>query len=310
MISDLLSRDTPGERPQPRRCDSRQESMPVPGTRPRRCRSVSLVSGQCGAGTSFLARQLSLALCRQGYAVCLFDDPPGASSLRPEDPPGHMAEVLAGHRTLVEIIQHGPRGLRSVAGARDLPHLRDCSPRRRAEVVEQILALEAQCDFLVIDAGSKGATETGGEASRLAWLADAVCLVATPEPRVVPETLELLRHLTAGDPLKTPRLILNQADSPEQAQGILARIQQGARAEGRSPVTGVGYIPFDQAASRAVFPDVHSGSMPTRSVAAEAIDQIAHRLASTIAPLNHVSSCLSSLFSPPLPSPSVASSVV
>jgi MinD-like ATPase involved in chromosome partitioning or flagellar assembly len=178
------------------------------------------------------------------------------------------------------------------------------------EIAKQILALEAQCDFVLLDAGSGAATETGSPGWRLAQLADAICLVATPEPRVVPETLALLRHLTVQDPRQTPRLILNQADSPEQAHGILARIQQGARAEGRTPVTGVGYIPFDQAASRTVYPPDFSGTMPSGTVAIRAIDQIAQRLASTIAPVNNFPSSLSSLFPPPLQAPSVASSVV
>jgi MinD-like ATPase involved in chromosome partitioning or flagellar assembly len=271
---------------------------------------VSLVSGQFGAGTSFLARQLSLALCRQGHSVCLFENAPGAMSIGSENQPGHLADVLAGHRTLAEIIQHGPRGLRSIAGAGDLPKLAGCSHRRQVAVVEQIMALEAQCDFLVIDAGSGAAAATGWSGWPLARLADAICLVAIPEPRVVPETLELLRHITVEDSQKAPRLIVNQADSPEQAHGILARIQQGTWAEGRTPVKGVGYIPFDQAVSQAVFAPGSSGTMSSGSVAAQAIDQIALRLTSTIAAVNHLPSFLSPLFSPLLHTPPVAPSVV
>jgi flagellar biosynthesis protein FlhG len=308
MIPDLLSRDTLGDFPNTWSAGARQEPASVPGAPPRRCRSVALASGQRGAGTSFLARHLSLALCRQGHTVCLFEDGSRTGTAPwTGGQPGQLAEVLAGHRTLSEIIQRGPGGLRSIAGAQSLVHVADCSRHRRAEIVEQLLALEAQCDFLVIDAGSGPVGDAGQSRWRLAQLADALCLVATPEPQVVPETLTLLQRLPDDGHPHTPRLIINQADSPEQAHGILARIQQGARVHGGSLVTGVGYIPFDQAASRAVLPPAPPGTTASRAGAARAIDQIAHRLAATVQAVNHSPSSLSF---PSLHAPPVAPSVV
>ena len=311
MIPNLLSRDPRGEDPQLWSGGSRQGPAPRPDLRPRRCRSISLISGQTGAGTSCVARHLSLALCRQGHSVCLLEDvcSPGVSPGTP-DRPGQLAEVLAGHRTLAEITHRGPGGLRSIAGALSLAHLADCSARRRAEISEQLRALEAQCDFLVIDAGSGTAQDTASSRWRLARLADAVCLVATPEPGVVPETLALLQRLPCAAGANTPRLIINQADSPEQAHGILARIQQGARDQGGAVVTGVGYIPFDHAASRADLPPAALGTKPSRAGAAQAIDQIAHRLAATVQAVTHRPSSLCFPSLPSLPSPAVAPSVV
>ncbi|MFN9370265.1 MAG: hypothetical protein ACK6D3_00060 [Planctomycetaceae bacterium] len=308
MISDLLSRDTLGEFSTHRRAGSRQEPVSNPGLPLRRCRSVALASGQTGAGTSFLARHLSLAMCHQGHAVCLMEEGTRDGISRwTGSPAGQLADVLAGHRTLSEIIQHGPGGLRSIAGAQDLVHVADCSRHRRADFLEQLLDLEAQCDFLVIDAGSDSAGDSAASRWTLAQQADALCLVASPEPQVVPETLALLRRLPGAPRPHTLRLIINQADSPEQAHGILARIQQGARCDGETRVTGVGYIPFDQAASQAVLSPAPPGTTSSRSRAARAIDQIAHRLASTVQadPLSP-----SSLSFPSLHVPSVAPSVV
>ncbi|MFN9196489.1 MAG: MinD/ParA family protein [Planctomycetaceae bacterium] len=308
MIPDLLSRDTVGEFSTLWRAGSRQEPAPVPGPPPRRCRSVALASGQTGAGTSFLARHLSLALSRQGHAVCLLEEGTrDGISLWTGSPAGQLADVLAGHRTLSEILQRGPGGLRSIAGAQSLAHVAECSRHRRADFIEQLLDLEAQCDVLVIDAGSVAAGDGVGSRWRLAQRTDALCLVATPEPQVVPETLALLRGLPGDTGPHTLRLIINQADSPEQAHGILARIQQGARNHGGALVTGVGYIPFDQAASQAVLSPASPGTTSSRARAARAIDQIAHRLASTVQADSHSPSSLSF---PSLHVPSVAPSVV
>jgi len=308
MISDLLSRDPLGEFSTPWRAGSRQEPVSGPNVDVRRCRSVALASGQSGAGTSFLARHLSLALCQQGHAVCLVEEGTrDGRSVWTGSPVGQLADVLAGHRMLSEIIQRGPGGLRSIAGAQSLVHVADCSRHRRADFLAQLLDLEAQCDFLVIDAGSGSAGDSSGPCWTLAQQADALCLVASPEPQVVPETLALLRRLPSDTRPHSLRLIINQADSPEQAHGILARIQQGARSAGETRVTGVGYIPFDQAASQAVLSPAPSGTTSSRARAARAIDQIAHRLASTVQADNLSPSSLSFLS---LHVPAVAPSVV
>ena len=308
MISELLSRDTLGEFPTPWNTGTRQEPVAGPAVDLRRCRSVALASGQSGAGTSFLARHLSLALCRQGHAVCLLEE--GTSDgIAPGTKPavGQLADVLAGHRTLSEIVQRGPEGLRSIAGAQSLVHVAECSRHRRTAFLEQLFDLEAQCDFLVIDAGSGFLGDNAWPRWKLAQRTDALCLVATPEPQVVPETLALLQRLPGGNRQHSLRLIINQADSPEQAHGILARIQSGARNHGGTVVTGVGYIPFDQAASQAVLSPAPPGTTPSRARAARAIDQIALRLASTVQADIHSPSSLS-FPSPHVPS--VAPSVV
>jgi len=268
----------------------------------RRCRSLCLASPHAGVGKSVLSWNLAMALARQGHSVCLLD---ASSDLSPPlfrvgtATPGHLAEVVTGRRSLHEIVTHGPAGLRVIRGAGALLHLPRCSPAEQESVAGQFLALEEQCDFLILDGGPA----LSSRVPTLALAADALCLVATPGHGIVADTVHAIRHLRDIQPRLSARLIVNEVDSPEQARGILARVQESAQADLDCRVRGVGYIPFDQAVVRAVARQCSLFHEFPHSSAAQAIDQIACRLAATLSPLPSSPSSLAFCF------PSVMSSV-
>ncbi|MFN8856170.1 MAG: AAA family ATPase [Planctomycetaceae bacterium] len=258
----------------------------------RRCRSFSLASPHAGVGKSVLSWNLAMALARQGHSVCLLD---ASSDLSPLpfrvglSSAGHLAQVLTGRNTRPELVAHGPAGLRVIRGAAALLHLTHCPAGRQESVAEQFLSLEDQCDFLILDTGPALAARV----PTLAVATDAVCLVATPEHGIVADTIHAIRTLRAKRPGLLPRLILNEVDSPEQARQILARVQESAQFDLDCRVRGIGYIPYDQAVSQAVTRQRTLFSDSSHSPAAQAMDQIACRLAATLSPLSPSPSSLS-----------------
>lgn len=246
-----------------------------------RARSIALTSGKGGVGKSVLALNLAIALRRSGFRVCLLDASLGLGSLDllcGLNAYWNLAHVVSGARTLADVIIEGPEQVALIPGASGLLDLADCSPAAQRGILAGLSMVEQTHDFLVIDTGP-GIHEP---VRRFALAAQTVCIVATPEPTAVADAYASVRVLAAGHPEVEPRLIINEADSPEQACEILARVQRTSRSFLNLAVTGLGYVPYDQAMRHAVSRQSPLLIDAPRAPAARAIEQLARRLAETV----------------------------
>src|SRR5262249_44083907 len=171
-------------------------------------------------------------------------------------------------------ILNGPAGIHVVPGASGLLDAADCSPVAQREILTQLNELERQHDFLIIDTGT-GIHRT---VRQFVMSAQTVLIVTTPEPTAIADAYATLKALTAGSGLLQPHLLVNQADSPDQAREIIARVQQTARTFLHLTVSSAGHIPRDPAVVQAVVHRKPFAAESTRTPAALAIEQLARRL--------------------------------
>ena len=147
---------------------------------------------------------------------------------------------------------------------------------RPARLVAELAELEAEADFLLVDAGSG----LGPSIATLAAAADEVVLVTTPEPTSVADAhaaINRLRRL-AGP----PRLlaVVNQAASAAEASDVLARLTASSRQFLGTVVTGLGHVRADPHVPLAVrirrpFLVAYPNSVASRGVRRLARDLIA-----------------------------------
>jgi flagellar biosynthesis protein FlhG len=165
-------------------------------------------------------------------------------------------------------------GIHVVPGASGLLDTADCSSVVQREIVAQLEELERQHDFLVIDTGT-GIHRT---VRHFVAAAQTTLIVTTPEPTAIADAYATLKALTAGSDLLQPHILVNQAESPEQAREIIARVQQTARTFLHVTVSSAGHIPRDPAVVQAVVRRRPFAAETSRTPAALAIEQLARRL--------------------------------
>lgn len=241
---------------------------------PRMSRSLALVGGKGGVGKSVIAMNLAVALARHGSTVGLLDASPGMGSLGllcGQNGYWNFEHVLAGTRELNEIVLNGSTGIQLVPGASHLL----TAPDIKASAVRALAAFERQHDWLIVD--------TGADVSVARWFAtpaDCTWIVTTPEPTAVAEAYAAMKNLAAAG-VGSVSVLVNQADSQQQAMQILDRLRHAARAFLASDIGLAGYIPFDAAVGQSVFRRVPLIDMePGPCVAA--LDQIGQRLNRTV----------------------------
>ena len=236
-----------------------------------------MTSGKGGVGKSSVALNLAIALQKMGHTVCLLDANLGLGNidlLCGLNGYWNLSHVVSGARTVAEIILEGPCGIHVVPGASGLLDAADCSPVAQREILSQLDEFERQHDFLIIDTGT-GIHRT---VRHFVAAAQTVLVVTTPEPTAIADAYATLKALTAGSELMQPHILVNQADSPEQAREIIARVQQTARTFLHVTVSSAGLHSRDPAVVQAVVRRKPFAAESTRTPAALAIEQLARRI--------------------------------
>lgn len=244
---------------------------------PANARTIAVTSGKGGVGKSNIALNLAITLARFEHSVCLLDANLGLGNidlLCGLNGYWNLSHVISGARTLRDITLEGPAGVHVIPGASGLHEVADCPSAAQRDILAQLEELEHNHDFLVIDTG----TGIHRSVRQFVSAADTILVVTTPEPTSIADAYATIKALTAGPMKSEPQVLVNQADSLEQARDIIARLQQTARTFLHTTIGSSGSIPRDEAVAQAVIRRVPFVVEHPRSPAARAIDQLARRM--------------------------------
>jgi flagellar biosynthesis protein FlhG len=224
----------------------------IAGPGAQRARSLVFTSGKGGVGTSNLALNLAIALGEYGQRVVLVDADLGLANLDllcGLAPACDLGDVLAGERSLSETVVAGPGEIRIVPGAHGMRALGEVLSTAPARLAAEMAELEAEADFLMVDAGSG----LGAAILTLAAAADQVVIVTTPEPTSVADAHAAVSRLRRPSG-RTPalRAVVTQARTGREAADCLARLCASSRQFLGCVVAPLGHVPFDPRVPRAV----------------------------------------------------------
>lgn len=228
----------------------RQQARLAAGQPDRHPGLVVALGGKGGVGTTTLAVNLAVALAAQGHRAVLADADLGggdASLLCRLEHRYSVADVLAGRRTVREVLQPGPGGIQVLPGVWGAQTAVDDSPAARQRLVDGLRGLANLADVIVADAGNRIAPLV-----RSLWrAADLVLAVTSPELPAVMDTYAAIKTLTAEDLLVPVHLVVNQAPTEEAAEEAHDRLARTCLRFLAVPVTRAGHVAADPQAAAA-----------------------------------------------------------
>jgi flagellar biosynthesis protein FlhG len=215
-----------------------------------RVRTLVIASGRGGVGKSHLAVNLAVALGQRGARVVLVDGDLAQASLDlllGVHPRWDLGHVLSGEKTLDEIVVRGPENVTLVPGASSAPVV-ELDDYRRELLLRSLGTADESADLLIVDTGSG----VGRESLELCRIAHDLLVVATPEMASFSDAYGLVKTLQREGALaRAPRLVVNLATTPEEAEDAAHRMKLFARHFLRLDVQVLGSMPFDAAVPRA-----------------------------------------------------------
>ncbi|MBS0203558.1 MAG: P-loop NTPase [Planctomycetes bacterium] len=269
-----LTRTTDDQARELRALVARRTAQVKPETASRVCRTLAVISGKGGVGKSVIALNLAIALAKAGASVGLVDASPGTGSLGilcGQNGYWNLEHVAAGSRTLDDIVLPGPHGIQIVPGGSHL--LSATEPG--SFLPRELGAFEQRHDWMIIDAGS--------DIRNNQWFAapaDGTLIVTTPESTAVAETYAAIKSLAATG-VPSVSVLVNQAQSTQQAQQILDRLRHAARGFLGTDLGLAGGIPWDAQVGQSVSERIPLSDIQSPGAAWNALKQLGQRLQRT-----------------------------
>lgn len=190
---------------------------------------VAVVSGKGGVGKTWFAITLAHAFAREGRRALLFDGDLGLANVDIQlglMPARDLGSVIADHATLREAVMPYPDGgFEVLAGRSGSGSLAGLPPERVAALRDDLMALAADYDRLVVDLGG-GIERT---VRTLAARAGTVLVLTSHEPAALTDAYAFIKVTAARDPDADLRVVVNMADSArdgERTYGTILRACQ------------------------------------------------------------------------------------
>jgi flagellar biosynthesis protein FlhG len=210
-----------------------------------------------------------MALSREAQRVVLIDaDPFGADiARRCEHSAGlGIGDVLAGRKTIHEVLQLGPAGMQILTGSANQQSRDSLSSRAIARLLKQMRSLSPHADWMLVDAGN----QPSALASQLWSVADRLLVITSADAVAVMDTYALIKTLLSRQSLRqSPALVVNQAADEDTAADVHRRIDQSCRRFLGLAVEFAGWLPLDPKVKLAVM---------AAAALTPAVIELAHRL--------------------------------
>ena len=217
----------------------------------RRTRTIAIASGKGGVGKTNVALGLSILLSASGNRVALVDADLALANLdvlANVQVRGNLSHVIAGHRSLADVLIDLPSGVQLVPGASGLSKVADLSEFQRAKLLDDLTALEAENDVIVVDCGAG----IGPDVLQFAAGADNLLVITTPEPTAITDSYAVIKVMSQRRYAGHVSLLVNFAASRHEGRMTHQRIASVAREFLGVTVYDAGFILTDPKVGQAV----------------------------------------------------------
>jgi len=189
--------------------------------------ALAIASGKGGVGKSHISLALGMAFADQGRRVLLVDGDMGLANLHilcGKHPERDLSDVLAGRCTPSEALLHIEDRLDLLPAASGVASLASLPRDEVARLGKALEQVESEADLIVVDTGAG----IGDTTLNLVLASDRFLLVTTPEPTAQADAYALLKVLRSRKGDFQASVVVNMADSEDQARESAARLDQVA----------------------------------------------------------------------------------
>jgi len=240
---------------------------------------LAIASGKGGVGKTSVALNLSIALQKLGFKVCLLDADLGLANVNimlNAQPQLNLYHLLYDDKSLDDVMFDGPSGLKIIPGGNGIQELMSIDNESYEALARKFVKL-ADFDYLIVD------TSAGISPSNIAFLraADAVMIVFTNEPTSLTDGFAIIKILVANSFSGSLNIIPNMIKSSGAASQLVNKINSACRKFLNVKVGNLPAIAYDQK-----MPDSISAQIPVMEAcpdcpSAKAIKKMARLIAAS-----------------------------
>lgn len=246
-------------------------SIAVPKTK---MRVIAVTSGKGGVGKTNFTVNFALALVELGYRVIILDGDFGMANVDIAfgiTPRYSMEHLVAGEKTIEEILLAGPKGIGILPGGSGVQDMANLERSQLQNVLANFGRLEKHADILLIDTGA-GLSNTVLNFLRAS---DEIILVTTPEPTSLTDAYGLVKALDISSGDARVGVVVNRVHSESEARDTYERLETAVKKFLSGSLNLLGWVYDDPQVGRAVMSQEPVGVVYPDSSAYKCIQWIA-----------------------------------
>lgn len=214
-------------------------------------RVIAVTSGKGGVGKTNIATNLGVALASMGQRVALLDADMGLANvdvLLGIYPQYNLSHVLAGEKTLQEIMLEGPKGLQVIPASSGIQQMSELSSMEQAAIIRAFSAIDENLDVLIVDT----AAGISGSVVNFARACQEVVVVVCDEPTSLTDAYAFIKLLNRDYGLYQFHILTNMVQSARQGQNLFVKLTRVTDRYLDVTLNFAGAVPYDEALRKAV----------------------------------------------------------
>lgn len=251
---------------------------PSEAIRPRfKTRTIVVTSGKGGVGKTNLTVNLALAFAKRGKKTLLFDADLGMANLDVLlgiSPKHTLVDVIHERKRLDEVIFPISENLELIPGGSGISELANLPATKLENLLFRLTEIEGRSEILLIDTGAG----ISRQVLDFVLAAHEVIVVTTPEPTAITDAYGMIKALNAQNPGATVHLLVNQADSEQEARSVASKLTMIVERFLEIKLHFLGFVEKDVNVGRAVLQQRPFSSLYPYAVATRRVNILAGTL--------------------------------
>ena len=212
---------------------------------PKPVRVIAVTSGKGGVGKTNLSVNLGVALAQMGKRVALLDADMGLANvdiLLGLSPEFNLSHVLAGDKTLNDIMLNGPAGLRVIPASSGIQQMSELSTIEQAGIIRAFSEIDQNLDVLIVDT----AAGISSSVVNFARACQEIIVVVCDEPTSLTDAYAYIKLLNRDYGLSKFHIVTNMVQSAQQGQQLFTKLTKVTDRYLDVSLSYTGAIPFDE----------------------------------------------------------------
>jgi flagellar biosynthesis protein FlhG len=217
----------------------------------KQIKTMTVTSGKGGVGKTNMVASLAVAFSRAGKKVMILDADLGLSNIDvifDLAPKYTIQHVLSGEKRLADVLVDGPYGIKILPASSGVQELTELDEFQRLRLLEEFEAYDSEIDLLLIDTGAG----ISGNVAFFCIAAQETIVVTSPEPTALTDAYALIKVLFTQYQERDFKILVNSARDSEDAFDVFRRLSLAAEKFLNLSLDYLGFIPLDDAITRAV----------------------------------------------------------
>jgi len=214
-------------------------------TNPKPVRVIAVTSGKGGVGKTNLSVNMGVALAQMGKRVALLDADMGLANvdiLLGLSPEFNLSHVLAGEKTLDDIMLKGPAGLKVIPASSGIQQMSELSTIEQAGIIRAFSEIDQNLDVLIVDT----AAGISSSVVNFARACQEIIVVVCDEPTSLTDAYAYIKLLNRDYGLSKFHIVTNMVQSSQQGQQLFTKLSKVTDRYLDVSLSYTGAIPFDE----------------------------------------------------------------